>query len=223
MLSAATPAAAACGAPSPQSMISTATPEATRAIAPRTVTRSRSRVADPTSSAKPLSMHPRSQERPRVDDRATRPGPNVFLRSCLFVVGHHAVSDARLGHDEVAQRPGRVGGRELAPHLADVHVHVARLALVRLPPDRAQDAALGDQASPVGQQHAKDLELAWREVHRPGGHGDAVAERIEDERTRGEATTGTRRRTRGMTQRDTEACAELGHAHWLRDVVIRTL
>ena len=49
----------------------------------------------------------------------------------------HAVPDAGLGDDEVPQRVRVIRSRELVAQLADVHVHVAVLALVLLASDSA--------------------------------------------------------------------------------------
>ena len=60
--------------------------------------------------------------------------------------------------------PVRIGRLELAPDLADVDVDVVRLVAVRGAPDRAQQAAVGDQAAGVRDQDLEHLVLARREV-----------------------------------------------------------
>ena len=130
------------------------------------------RARRPGSGAPPL-------ERARRPQEAADPGAACGLR---FVSGScsrlaHAIADPGLGDDQVPQRPLRVGGGELVAELADVDVDVAVLALVRLPPDGAQQLALGDDPTLLAEEDSQQLELARGEVDGPVADPDLVRRR----------------------------------------------
>ncbi len=54
--------------------------------------------------------------------------------------------------------------------LRHVHVQVARLELVRGPPDLTQDALVGEQLPLVDREHAEHVELVRRQADLRTGH-----------------------------------------------------
>src|SRR5450759_3332564 len=70
------------------------------------------------------------------------------------------VPDAGLGPDDLVDPRSRGRGGELAPEPVHVDVEVLAFAGIGEAPDLAQQPALGDDPPAVGEQHAKQLELA---------------------------------------------------------------
>ena len=74
--------------------------------------------------------------------------PDAVLRAQVRLkvgAGCDPIAHTRLGDQEIAQLPFRIGRCQLLADLADVDVDVVVLAAVRLAPDGAQEAPAGDQ------------------------------------------------------------------------------
>ncbi len=132
-------------------------------------------------------------------------GPKGCLRSVSGEVISYPVSNAGLGHDEVAEGSRWIGCRQLPPELADMDVNVGILALVCLAPDGAQEPALRHEPTRVCQEHAKDLELTGSKVDALGSDKDLVPRGVQNERAGGQPTIARRplaRRRAGERRED---------------------
>jgi hypothetical protein len=132
----------------------------------------------------------------------------------------NAIADAGFGHDQVAKRSVRVGRGQLPSQFAHMDMDVAVLALIRLAPDRAEQATFRDQASGVCQKNAQDLELTRRQVDPFAAHASLVTGGVELERPEGDPTERIGGRPGGMTHRDSKTGVQLVDAERLRDVVV---
>ena len=99
-------------------------------------------------------------------------------------------------------------------------VDVVVLALVRLAPHGAQEAALGHEAAGVGQQDAQDLELAGRELHAPLADADLVAHRRRARAGRRQPALRVARGPAGAAQGDPDPRVELVDPERLGHVVV---